>query len=35
MSEETAADSTTDGLDKAGAGRFAFLLRTDERFRIW
>jgi predicted nucleic acid-binding protein len=35
MNEEAAADSTTDSLDKAGAGRFAFLLRTDERLRIW
>lgn len=35
LSEEEAADSNTDSLDKAGAGRFAFLLRTDDRFRIW
>ena len=35
LSEEAAADTSTDSLDKAGAGRFAFLLRTDERFRIW
>ncbi|WP_127500075.1 PIN domain-containing protein [Actinoplanes solisilvae] len=34
-SEEAAADSCIDSLDKAGARRFAFLLRTDERFRIW
>ncbi|XTZ16651.1 PIN domain-containing protein [Micromonospora echinospora] len=35
LSEEAAADSVTNSLDKAGAGRFAFLLRTDERLRIW
>lgn len=35
LSEEAAADSCLDGLEKAGAARFAFLLRTDERFRIW
>jgi len=35
LSDEAAADSCTDSLDKAGARRFAFLLRTDERFRTW
>jgi hypothetical protein len=35
LSEDAAADSCTDSLDKAGARRFAFLLRTDERFRTW
>ncbi|MFF5084379.1 hypothetical protein ACFY36_45665 [Actinoplanes sp. NPDC000266] len=35
LTEETAADAAIDSLDKAGAGRFAFLLRTDERFRVW
>ena len=35
LSEESAADSCIDSLDKAGARRFAFLLRTDERFRAW
>lgn len=35
LSEEEAADSSIDSLDRAGAARFAFLLRTDERFRIW
>ncbi|MFY1618359.1 PIN domain-containing protein [Micromonospora sp. WMMD736] len=35
LSEEEAADSSTDSLDRAGAGRFAFLLRTSEHFRIW
>ncbi|MEV4345699.1 hypothetical protein AB0J83_14605 [Actinoplanes sp. NPDC049596] len=35
LSEKAAADAAIDSLDKAGAGRFAFLLRTDERFRIW
>lgn len=33
--EEAAADSTKEALDKAGAKRFAFMLGTDERFRIW
>lgn len=35
ISEEMAADSSADSLDKAGAACFAFLLRTDKRFRIW
>jgi len=35
VDEETAADSTLQSLDRAGAKRFAFLLSTDERFRIW
>jgi predicted nucleic acid-binding protein len=35
VDEESAADSTLESLDKAGAKRFAFLLSTDERFRIW
>ena len=35
MDEEAAADTSTEHLDKAGAKRFAFLLSTDERFRIW
>lgn len=35
LSEEAAADSSTSSLERAGAGRFAFLLGTDARFRIW
>lgn len=35
VDEDTAADSTLDALDKAGARTFSFTLRTDERFRIW
>ena len=35
LEEEAAADSALESLDKAGAKRFAFLLSTDERFRIW
>jgi predicted nucleic acid-binding protein len=35
LNQEKAADRSTESLDRAGAGRFAFLLRTDERFRIW
>lgn len=33
--EEAAADSSNEALDRAGAKRFAFMLSTDERFRIW
>ncbi|OJF14526.1 hypothetical protein BG844_09335 [Couchioplanes caeruleus subsp. caeruleus] len=33
--EDAAADSSLDSLDAAGAKRFSFLLRTDERFRNW
>ncbi|WP_166661223.1 PIN domain-containing protein [Paractinoplanes brasiliensis] len=32
---EAAADSSNEALDRAGAKRFAFLLGTDGRFRIW
>lgn len=35
IDEETAADSSLETLDRAGAKRFAFLLSTDERFRMW
>ncbi|SNT45662.1 Predicted nucleic acid-binding protein, contains PIN domain [Asanoa hainanensis] len=35
LSDDAAADSCIDSLDKAGARRFAFLLRTDERLRSW
>ncbi|SNY30956.1 PIN domain-containing protein [Paractinoplanes atraurantiacus] len=35
LTEEAAADAAIDSLDKAGAARFAFLLRTDERFQVW
>ncbi len=35
LTEEKAADSSREALDNAGASRFAFLLGTDERFRIW
>ena len=35
VDEETAADTCLEKLERAGAKRFAFLLRTDERFRIW
>ncbi|WP_433732584.1 PIN domain-containing protein (plasmid) [Actinoplanes sp. CA-051413] len=35
VDEDTAADSSLESLEKAGAKRFSFLLRTDERFRIW
>ncbi|GIF69740.1 hypothetical protein Ais01nite_77750 [Asanoa ishikariensis] len=35
LTAEAAEDSCIDSLDKAGAGRFAFLLRTDERLRTW
>ncbi|MEV6347074.1 hypothetical protein [Actinoplanes sp. NPDC051851] len=35
LGEETAADLTLERLEKNGAERFAFRLRTDERFRVW
>lgn len=35
LTEEAAADSGNEALDRAGAKRFAFLLGTDARFRIW
>ncbi|WP_018349101.1 hypothetical protein [Longispora albida] len=35
LSDEDAADRVIEAVEKAGAGRFGFLLRTDQRFRVW